>query len=665
MNRRAALRAVDMSTTSSAMQRYFACYASQPRPAVRRTPTVSLATCRSDGSAEVDLCDCVDAGGLPDAVVDHDPRFRVGFEHAAIGMSLRGIDGRYVHVNRALCSILGRPAGEIVGRRPEDFTHPEDLSASPARRMLEVDADTGEAEKRYIRPDGVTVWVHVTVAVVRDASGRPEYFFSQVQDVSLRRAVEADLRHRALHDRLTDLPNRSLIRERLEGALSRAELSKSSTAVLVVDIDQFKLVNDTRGHLAGDMILVEMSRRLLGGMRSSETVGRFGGDEFVIIAEGIADTSAAMNIAERVAELMETPFTLDSSEHYLTVSIGIAVGQGGSQAPVLLSHADAALHKAKDRGRARAEIYDAEMQHEAARRLELRTSLRRSISNGELRFAYQPVVAMRDGRLLGLEALCRWEHPTLGAVPPDQFIPVAEESGLVGCLGQAVVRDALGAVSRWRRELPGGGDLWVAVNLSALQLQDPRLWEQIADALDSTDVSPAALHLEITETVLLDQPEVCVANLVAMRELGIRVSLDDFGTGYASLAYLKRYPIDSIKIDRSLVSGVGEDPRDTSIVAAVIELGHVCGLDVVAEGVESPAQLAALRRLGCDEGQGFFWSAALDPTEVVPWAISNVGMREDQVVSPDALALAHRGIARARTGTRTDRATPSPGAMGW
>jgi len=554
--------------------------------------------------------------------VEAETRIRLGFEHAAIGISLRDLDGRYVEVNPALCRLLGRDSVELIGRRPEQFTHPDDLSAGPMAtdRLLGSTAATYEGERRYLRPDGSVVWATISVSLVRDANGDPRYFFSQIQDITDRKRAEESLVQQALHDDLTGLPNRSLLLDRLEGALIRSRRAQTMVAVLFIDVDQFKLVNDGLGHAAGDQLLVEMARRLRDGVRVSDTVGRFGGDEFVVICEGLTGESDELVLARRVAQLVEPPFLVGGVHHYLTVSTGVALAEPDDTAQALLSHADAAMYRAKARGRARAEVFEPGLRIRASDRLDLKSALRRSVDAGDLTVVYQPIMSLVGGGLLGAEALIRWEHPTRGPIPPTDFVPIAEEAGLIGQIGQQVLAEALEEVRKWRRELPGGDKLWVAVNLSARQLQDNDVIDMLASAIGPDDCTPQALHIEITESVLIDEPETCASNLKAIRALGVPISLDDFGTGYSSLSFLRRYPIDTIKVDRSFVRGLGSDAHDSSIVAAVVGLGKAFGLHVLAEGIETTGQLKRLQAMGCDQGQGYLWSPGLPGPAFRAWA---------------------------------------------
>jgi diguanylate cyclase (GGDEF)-like protein/PAS domain S-box-containing protein len=559
--------------------------------------------------------------------VDAESRFRLGFEHAAIGMSVRDLQGRYLQVNRALCRLLGRDEFELIGRSPEQFTHPDDVTigSTAVQRLLDSAAGTCETAKRYLRADGAVVWTEITLSLVRDASGQPQYFFSQVQDVTDRKRAEDNLFHQARYDGLTGLPNRALLLERLELALRRASRSANRTAVLYIDVDQFKLVNDSLGHAIGDRLLVDIARRLREGVRTDDTVGRFGGDEFVVICEGLAGESDARTLAERVGHLIDAPIPVGTAQHYVTVSTGVAVGGPCDTAEELLSDADAAMYRAKARGRARIELFDKSLRTRASDRLDLKSALRRSVESGDFSVVFQPVISLANGQLLGAEALARWEHPVRGAISPTEFVPIAEEAGLIGRIGQQVLAQSLDQVGWWRRNVPDGDHLWVAVNLSARQLQDAEIVELLADAITASGSRPDALHVEITESVLIDEPDACATNLAAIRALGVPISLDDFGTGYSSLAFLRRFPIDTIKIDRSFVAGLCTDAHDSSIVTAVVGLGNAFGLHVLAEGIETPDQLHRLQALGCDQGQGYLWSRGLPGAEFRVWATDTRG----------------------------------------
>jgi diguanylate cyclase (GGDEF)-like protein len=380
-------------------------------------------------------------------------------------------------------------------------------------------------------------------------------------------------------------------------------------AVLFIDLDNFKVVNDSYGHRAGDQLLVRLVQRLRRVLRPADTIARLSGDEFVAVCEDIEGRDAAVAIAERITAAFDEPFALDDAEVFASASIGIAVADSAdSDAEALLRSADTAMYQAKRRGRARHELFDEEMRGRALRRLRLEHDLRGALHRQELRAVYQPLVTLPDNRIVGVETLLRWDHPELGAIPPDDFIPIAEESGSILALGVWVLRAACSQITRWHAELSLPHPFTVYVNLSGRQLADPALVETVADVLRETGANPAELGLEITETSLLEDAESALSRLDELKRLGVRLAMDDFGTGYSSLSYLRRMPLDVVKVDRSFVQGLGTEPADSAIVAAVVRMAGALHLNVTAEGVETPKQLLALQDLGCDLAQGFYFA---------------------------------------------------------
>ena len=470
--------------------------------------------------------------------------------------------------------------------------------------LKEKNVWSGEAA--FLR-DGVEVPVSLVFLAHRDDEGHLEYISSVARDISERKEFEATLEHQATHDPLTGLPNRALLLDRLEVSLARAERNGTGVAVLFLDLDHFKVVNDSLGHARGDQLLVAAAERLKEALRQGgDTVARFGGDEFVILCEDLKGVADARRIAERVGELLTAPFLLAQEDVFVTASTGIAFSQGGADAADLLRDADAAMYQAKERGRDRFEVFDARLRAEAVDRLSIESYLRKAVERRELRIHYQPKVDLRSGTIIGAEALLRWEHPDRGLLLPGEFIRVAEETGLIVPIGRWVLDQAVRQVQRWQAELPGSEPLYICVNLSRRQLGDPNLVEDVAQVLDDTGVDPGRIDLEITESVLMDDVELAHRALNQLHELGVKLVVDDFGTGYSSLSYLQRFPVDLLKVDRSFVAGLGVSKGDTAIVSAVLSLAHALGMDVIAEGVETADQLAELRRLGCDMAQGFY-----------------------------------------------------------
>ena len=428
------------------------------------------------------------------------------------------------------------------------------------------------------------------------------------------RKQAAALAHQALHDPLTGLPNRALLGDRLARALTRAGRHGTVVAVLFLDLDRFKLVNDGRGHAAGDRLLVAVAERLQHLVRATDTVARFAGDEFVIVAEEGMDAHEAQLLGGRIAHGFSRPLTVDGEDFYVTASIGIAVGSGEATVEGLLSDADGAMYRAKESGRARVEMFDSAMRGEAEARLQTQNDLHRALDRGELRVHYQPVFDLRTGSTVGAEALVRWQHPDRGLLPPGAFIPVAEDSGLIVPLGVEVLRQAAAQWTAWG----WAPDRALSVNLSAHQVRHPDVVEMVAATLRDTGLTPDALCLELTESVLIDDLHSRRRVLEDLKALGVRLAIDDFGTGYSSLTYLKRFPIDIVKIDRSFLAGLGRHQYDMTILAAMIDLVHALGLQATAEGIETAEQLHEFRLLGCDLGQGHLFAAAVPAADFPP-----------------------------------------------
>ncbi|HKY76071.1 MAG TPA: EAL domain-containing protein [Acidimicrobiia bacterium] len=455
--------------------------------------------------------------------------------------------------------------------------------------------------------DGRTRWVRARGALIVDEAGEVTGMRGTCQDITERIEAQEALTHHALHDPLTGLPNRSLLLDRIEVALARSARAGKTVAVLFLDLDRFKLINDSRGHAAGDVVLRAVAERLRGAVRPSDTVGRLGGDEFVVVCEDAAVWETTV-LGERLIRTLEEPFQVEGGEVFVTVSVGIAIAELAASPDELLRDADVAMYQAKQRGRARCEFFDEAMRTEAARRLETATALHRSLERREIETYYQPMIDLNTGAIVGVEALVRWNHPERGLISPASFIPLAEEQGLIIPIGAAVLDDACSQWARWREEFPAREPLVLNVNISARQLHSPDFVESIRAALLAYGVDPGALCLELTESVLIDDVEAQRHTLAALRELGVALAIDDFGTGYSSLTYLKRFPVNGIKIDQSFVAGLGRDAFDSAIIESVIELAHAVGLHVTAEGVETLDQLLRLRALGCDFAQGYYFA---------------------------------------------------------
>jgi diguanylate cyclase (GGDEF)-like protein/PAS domain S-box-containing protein len=441
--------------------------------------------------------------------------------------------------------------------------------------------------------EGYEVPVSALFLAHHDADGRIEFVSSVTRDISERKAFEQRLEYQATHDPLTGLPNRTLFLDRLELSLARARRSHRPVAVLFCDVDHFKVVNDSLGHSAGDRLLVSLAQRLRDSLRPGDTVARFGGDEFVILCDDLVTEHDAVMIAERSNQAVHEPLTVEATEVFSSLSIGIAFADPGKEPEAMIRDADAAMYLAKERGRARYEVYDERMRSTLVERLDIETALRRALARHELRVVYQPTISLESGEIVGVEALLRWEHPERGLLVPSEFIDVAEETGLIVPIGAWVIEQASRQAQRWHVARPDVDPLFVSVNLSGRQLDTAVLIDTVADVITRTGLQPGMLGLEITESVVMRDPEASTTSLRALKELGVRLAVDDFGTGYSSLAYLRRFPVDLLKVDRAFVDGLGAsggDAEDRAIVAAVVSLAHTLGMKAIAEGVETVEQ---------------------------------------------------------------------------
>jgi PAS domain S-box-containing protein len=514
-------------------------------------------------------------------------------------------------------------------RRSLELIHPEDREAvSNARARSLSNQESYRIDFRVVRPDGGIRFLHEQAEVLLDENGRPARLSGTVQDVTDRKASEEQIRFLAYYDGLTRLPNRLLFTERLVAALNLARRQKRTLAMLLLDLDRFKQINDTLGHTLGDKLLQGVAERLGKCLREGDTiargspaaprgdtVARLGGDEFIVCIPDINRGEDAAKVACRVLDSLKSPFRLDEHEIFVTGSIGISLfPHDGEDVESLLKNADAAVYHAKDCGRGNYQFYDESMNVRALQRLSLEGSLRKALEREELVLHFQPQVDMRSGRIIGVEALVRWRHPELGLVAPGTFIPLAEETGLILPIGEWVLRTACAQLKAWQRE--GHHALRMAVNLSGRQFRRLQLLASVEAALGAVDLDPRSLELEITETILLQDVEENVRTLRKLKEMGLRISLDDFGTGYSSLSYLKRFPIDTLKIDRSFVRDITTNPEDGAITSAIISMSRGLRIEPMAEGVEKPAQRTFLRRQGCLLMQGFLFGKPMPPEQI-------------------------------------------------
>jgi diguanylate cyclase (GGDEF)-like protein/PAS domain S-box-containing protein len=542
-----------------------------------------------------------------EALSASETQFRATFEQAAIGIAHTAPSERFLRVNEKLCHMVGYTREELLTMTIYDLTHPDDvgLGTLNRQRLTAGEISTLSVERRCVCKDGSVIWLNRTTSVVRKASGEPAYFIRVMEDVTGRKRLEHALQHLADHDRLTNLPNRALIHDRLQHAVDQAARRKWIVGVMFIDLDRFKVVNDTLGHTMGDRLLQLVAARLRDCVRCEDTVGRLGGDEFAIILTEIAHIADSELVARKILEALAAPLDLDGREAYVSASIGIATyPQDGASADILIMNADAAMYRAKAQGRNNYQVYAATMNEQAAERLQMENSLRHAVEREEFVLYFQPKANVRTGAITGVEALLRWNHASGQIVPPVQFIPLLEESGLIVPIGEWVLRAACAQIRDWAAA--GIADVPIAVNLSPRQFQQQDIAEVVRRALADHDVPPYMIEIEITESAAMDNAEAASTALDMLKSLGVRIAIDDFGTGYSSLSYLKRFPIDCLKIDRSFINDVITDLEDASIAQAVITLAHALGLNVVAEGVEDEAQAEFLAAHGCDEMQGYY-----------------------------------------------------------
>jgi diguanylate cyclase (GGDEF)-like protein/PAS domain S-box-containing protein len=534
-------------------------------------------------------------------------------------------DGTIAAVNASATAMIGSGlregmrVAELMGRWSmiaEDGT-----ALAPEDHPLAVSLRTGQAKSHVvfgISEHGDSRWFSVSVQPLpeADAGGGVVCSFSEITE---RKRFEKQLSFQATHDPLTSLPNRDLVLQAFADAAARSRRDGSHVAVLLLDLDRFKDVNDTLGHAAGDNVLQTLGARIADVARSGEYLGRLAGDEFVVVCSGLDSPHDAREVGQRIIDVVQEPVRLPSGrELIVTASVGVACVQGGDGTPeVALSHADIAMYRAKALGRARVEVFDETLRSAVARRLLVEEGLRRALDARAVKAHYQTILCAETGNVVGVEALARWEHPTLGQMSPTEFIPIAEETGMMVALGANVLQTACADLARWTRQHKCGSDFMLSVNLSPRQLADPKLVPAVAATLAATDVDAQSLWLEVTESVVMDEEAGFVAAaLDNLRALGVHVSIDDFGTGYSSLAYLKRFPVEALKIDRSFVEGLTIDPESDAIVAATVRLAQSLHLRTIAEGVETEQQYQRLRELGCELVQGYLFSHPVPPREV-------------------------------------------------
>ncbi len=547
------------------------------------------------------------------------------FENTSDGVMITDAEVRILAVNRAFVELTGYGADEIRGQTPrvlQSGRHGRSFYEAMWASVRERGRWHGEIWNR--RKNGEVYPELLSISVVRDEAGRITNYVGVFSDISALKESEARFEHLAHHDPLTGLPNRLLFNARVEHAVARAQRTGDRMAVLFLDLDRFKDVNDSFGHPAGDELLREVARRLTACVRSDDTVARLGGDEFTILLEDLPDRETAGVVAAKSMQGLSAPFVVQGFEVYVTACIGISLfPEDGRDATTLLKHADSAMYRAKEEGRSSYGFYTAELTESTVERFILENSLRRAIQQGELVLHFQPQVSLLTGRIVGLEALVRWQHPEAGLIPPGRFVPLAEDSGLIEAVGSWVLHAACEQAAAWREAgLPA---VRIAVNLSSRQVGDAGLTDAVRGALEETRLEPRWLELEITESVVMRHPEQAAQTLAALKSLGLSLAIDDFGKGYSSLGYLRRFPFDTLKIDRSFLKDIPSQRGDEAIARAVIALGHGLGLQLVAEGIETAEQVAFLEDHGCDAYQGNFFSPPLTAPECARLLVETQG----------------------------------------
>ena len=536
-----------------------------------------------------------------------------------------------IHLSPRWKSMLGYEEHEIAPRPEEWFSrvHPDDAAALRARLAENTPESHSENEHRLLHKDGAYRYMLSRWVTMRDADGAPLRRVGAQSDITARHAAEEQLRHDALYDALTGLPNRMLLLDRLGQALARAKRhSGSHCSVLFLDLDRFKLVNDSLGHAVGDQLLCEAARRLERCIRPEDTVARLGGDEFAILLEAVGAPVDVTHAAERIQAEIGRVFRIAKLEVFTSASIGIAIAtDDGQSAEDLIRDADTAMYRAKASGKARHQVFDSHMHAQAIASLTLENDLRRALERAEFEVHYQPVVEVKKGNVMGFEALVRWHHPTRGLILPGDFIPRAEETGLIVALGRWVLEEACRQMRRWELDFPHDPPMALSVNLSARQLLEGDIGQAVEEILKRTGFDPRNLHLEITESVIMHRPDLVTVVLGRLKDLGIRVSIDDFGTGYSSLSYLHLFPVDTLKIDRSFVNSMNLLGKQRRIVETIVMLARNLGMEVIAEGVEAEDQRLVLDSLGCGMAQGYLFSKAVDAATARTMLASGVAPR--------------------------------------
>jgi len=543
---------------------------------------------------------------------DSEQRFASTLALAAIGIAHVDDSGRFLYANPRLCQMLGYAESELLELTVRQISHEEDATLSDEMRdkLRRGEIESFKLEKRYVHRDGRPIWVSLTIAVRRNRIGERMYDISVVEDITARKQAEERVQYLATHDPLTGLPNRAMFWQLVALAIESAKRRNCKVAILYIDLDRFKIINDSLGHEAGDVLLREMASRFRECLHGSDVLARLGGDEFVVLLPEVAGQAQVALVARLLLSAALRPVQIYGQECRVTASIGICLHpHDGQEDQDVMKHADLAMYQAKEQGKNTYQFYSAAAHTRSAGRILIETQLRHALERNEFSLHYQAKVQVDTDVITGVEALLRWTNPSLGSTPPVQFIPVAEATGLILPIGRWVLRTACEQNARWLQA--GLPPVRMCVNLSLLQLEDKALIGDLRTALRESGLPPHLLELELTESMIMHNAERAVRVLTEIKELGIRLAIDDFGTGYSSLAQLKRFPVDTLKVDRSFIRDLPRDPDDRAIAEAIIAMGKTLSLTIVAEGVETPEQKAFLREKACDEMQGYYFSVPL------------------------------------------------------
>jgi len=556
------------------------------------------------------------------ALRDREASYRAIFDQASVGIARVGMNGKWLEVNKKLMQIVGYSSDELLKMDFLALTHSNDLKANQEyhRDLLEGTINTYTLDKRYLCKTGEITWVNVTAAVVRNEDSSPNYLILIIEDINPRKQNEARIQYLAYFDQLTGLANRRQLKDHFNYSANLAKRSGEKLAIMFLDLDHFKNINDTLGHSTGDLLLIEVARRLKATLRDEDTLSRQGGDEFIVVLPN-TDEQGAAHIAEKLLRDVAQPCQINQYELVTTVSIGIAIyPDDGQDLESLSKNADAAMYRAKQTTRNNFFFFTDEMQAHSARTLKLENALRFALERNQLQLHYQPQINRQDERVIGAEALLRWQHPEMGSISPAEFIPIAEDSGLIIPIGEWVLRTAVNQLKNWLNA--GIPPMMISVNLSAVQFRHPNLPDMVSQILKDAMLPAEYLELELTEEATMDDPKAAISVMDKLHEHGIRMSIDDFGTGYSSLSYLKKFKVYKLKIDQSFVSDLSNDSDDQAIVTAIIKLAKSMKMKTIAEGVETASQLEFLSEQGCDEIQGYYFSKPL-PTDQFEHFIKN------------------------------------------